>query len=548
MKQDKDYVYEMAFSNAAVTFKPKTSAERSRVFGSMKFTVQEVTVDRHVSWVRLGFAYCHLFTKNSSFGIGKKELPNFRTASSISIDIDNSQIEMYDYLGRLDNMLKPTFAYTSMSNGLPGLGYRYRLVYVLDKPITDADTYAILYDTIQTKLSVIEKVEDNCGAVANQLFLGNPFSTAEFEISYNIFTINDFITDEELQKQIIEKKINSCCNLKQEKIFDNERVSIEFADEDFKDALLSTRLSYEEILLKFNNRYKWFDATPLDYNDFGFAECPDNYVSICRIWESVKRADGKVIRKMIKPRNGQRRKSKLRFSCLLWRLIIPNISFEHLLYNLMYEVEHFYTDDDGELHNRYVLMEIARSVLQVGNDELKDSKGKKPKYRLRPYYCRQNDLNPKSYSNLVRGLLNRLRIAKNYDLSKSIEENLLMLNNGERKVGKSSLYNFCKEVSVDRHPNKVRKAKNRPRLTEDSDEQNKYCQSNEELMNKVWEKFENSISSIKPHPTQPHHSNCFEMEKMHSSNCPTHEETLNALFDFEHPLVVSLPILNNERL
>ena len=27
-------------------------------------------------------------------------------------------------------------------------------------------------------------------------------------------------------------------------------------------------------------------------------------------------------------------------------------------------------------------MEIARSVLQVGNDELKDSKGKKPKYRL----------------------------------------------------------------------------------------------------------------------------------------------------------------------
>ena len=251
---------------------------------------------------------------------------------------------------------------------------------------------------------------------------------------------------------------------------------------------------------------------------------------------------------MVKPHNGQRRKSKLRYSCLIWRFIKPDISLEHLLYNLMYEFEHFYTDDDGELHNRYVLMEIARSVLQVGNDELKDSMGKKPKYRLRPYYCRQNDLNPKSYSNLVRGLLNRLRIAKDYDLSKSIEENLLMLNNGERKVGKSSLYNFCREVGVDRHPNKVRKAKGRPRLTEDSDGQSKYCQTNEELMNKVWEKFENSISSIKPHPTHTHHSNCFEMEKMHSSNCPTQEETLNALFDFEHPLVVSLPILNNERL
>jgi hypothetical protein len=244
---------------------------------------------------------------------------------------------------------------------------------------------------------------------------------------------------------------------------------------------------------------------------------------------------------MIKPHNGQRRKSKLRLSCLIWRYIKPDITFEHLLYNLMYEVEHFYTDDDGELHNRFVLMDIARSALRVGVDELSSIKTKQPKYKLKPYYCRANDLNPKSYSNIVRGLLNRLRMAKDYDLGKSIEENLSSFNNSGRKVGKSSLYNFCKEFGVDRHPNKFRKANGLPRTADGSDEKLDFCRTNEELITKVWENFENSIPNIKPHPTHTPPPTCFEMEKMQSPNPSTREDTLKALFDLEHPLIVDNP-------
>ncbi len=86
-------------------------------------------------------------------------------------------------------MLKPTLAYTTASNGEPGKGFRFRLLYVFNAKIATETLYKSLYYFIVNRNN-LQGTKDNCGSVCNQLMNGNSNSNVETYCSYLIYILD----------------------------------------------------------------------------------------------------------------------------------------------------------------------------------------------------------------------------------------------------------------------------------------------------------------------------------------------------------------------
>ena len=117
--------------------------------------------------IKLGYNFCYNFNKNN-FNQSEKKIENWVNTSIIFIDIDDSDVEMNEFVNNLSN--KPTLYYTTYSN--KENSYRFRLVYCVNELIENIELYKNLY------LSIIDLCEkennftnkDNCGQSVNQQF------------------------------------------------------------------------------------------------------------------------------------------------------------------------------------------------------------------------------------------------------------------------------------------------------------------------------------------------------------------------------------------
>lgn len=81
-------------------------------------------------------------------------------------------------------------------------------------------------------------------------------------------------------------------------------------------------------------------------------------------------------------------------------------------------------------------------------------KQKKPKYKIDKKYCREHGIKPVARSNQVRALLSTERIMELYDLNMSVKGNHEFLRSQGIKVGKSKLYNLCKQLGISTNPHR----------------------------------------------------------------------------------------------
>lgn len=67
---------------------------------------------------------------------------------------------------------------------------------------------------------------------------------------------------------------------------------------------------------------------------------------------------------------------------------------------------------------------------------------------INPQYCIKYNLSAKTVRNMVKGKINNELIGLYYDCSKSLKENLSTFKALNLKVGKSKLYEWCKENNI----------------------------------------------------------------------------------------------------
>ena len=128
--------------------------------------------------------------------------------------------------------------------------------------------------------------------------------------------------------------------------------------------------------------------------------------------------------------------------------ILPNITFEHLLYNLICERTYYYDNSDRVLSNK-VLSNIARNVVNTPLEKIQlQSKRKKRKFEVDKSYCALHGISPNAMKNKVRKMLRDEEIGGAYDCSLSVAENLAAFKAMGIDVGKSKLYQWCKENGI----------------------------------------------------------------------------------------------------
>lgn len=208
-----------------------------------------------------------------------------------------------------------------------------------------------------------------------------------------------------------------------------------------------------DLIVKYRERYRYFDHSELMYNE-GYALIPENYQEIYRSWyqDVVTNNNGNVRKVSVVKikRDGDNRRKCLFVSALIRRKILPSITFEHLLYNLIAERQWYYDNSDNTLNNQE-LMRIANNALSMEYEKINIKTKRKPsKFKVDKQYCSERGIKPKSMVGIVRRKLKDEEIGNLYDCNLSVKENLALLKANGIKIGLSRLYEFCKRNNISR--------------------------------------------------------------------------------------------------
>lgn len=219
MKTDTNFKFNVSLSTGAYRTKEEQTAAISsrrecRRLGlreKMSFQELAVTATELLNCCIHGYTFCNLFDgyldsegrityrkKDGSFTLAAKADRFFAGSWTLCVDIDETAYtSISDFLGRLP--LKPTLWYTSFSNGQPGKGLRFRLVYVLDRMVPGKYFFRYcvtkLNDMIEQATG--EEIHDKCNLRASQYFNGTNVDTPGIISEYGqtgiIYSLPDII-------------------------------------------------------------------------------------------------------------------------------------------------------------------------------------------------------------------------------------------------------------------------------------------------------------------------------------------------------------------
>ena len=376
MKIKSDFEFEISISERAYCAKPK-----SEDYKSMKFRKVIVNPSKFMEYIRLGYSYCHVF-KNDH-----RSNADFLYTYFVSIDVDDSHVSLANYLEK--PYMKPTLAYTTFSNKKNG-SYSYRLIYCFLEQI-DAQMYEPLYKSICSYVG-LANTKDNCGRVLSQLMNGNSLPDMEYFLSNRIYDVSDFVQISHLRlycRRGIEynpKRLN--CKKDSDNCINNKIIN------DLNRLELPVFLAEYACL-------GIVEQTKLDYNEDGYCLIPDSFMKVFnRIVWTNKHA------RISKFKDGEGRRKRLFTDACIIRKIEPDITFEKLLYNLVYRRMRYYDNSDNVLTNK-VLVEKAMYVLDLPLSDLDVLEPTKHgKFTTSKEYCNAHNLNRVSYARKVQKDLN----------------------------------------------------------------------------------------------------------------------------------------------
>ena len=447
-----------------------------------------------------GYTFCGVFSgfpankpkktyvrKDSHFTLTGKSGKFFAGSYCIGVDIDETQYHSAEeFVSRLQQ--KPTIWYTSYSNqqydtstGM-SKGARFRLIYVFDQEIHNKYFFRYcankVHDMVES--STNEEIHDKCGLQCTQYFNGTNFKNETLSIDYGcsdiIYSFTDFnITKEDFLEFLEDNCMYKSPEPKQKKEIKKLKCSIMSKMIEEEETTKTTQqqailLSALDVIEQSNSNtesigFNFFlvrDAYSLDWSDFH-----DKYKRYNEYvfrteredWSSITDSKGNIIQfqycdedylelKWIprKLKDGQHRKRTLFHRGWLRRLIKPTITPDELLYNLLFDREHFFDNSDQEL-SVYRLQEIVRDCFEYEADSYITQY--ENIYLDTIDRCRKKQvIIHRTCKGLIRAnsLCKELRwkfLDEAYNKSLSVTENLQILNDSDFIICRATLYNYC---------------------------------------------------------------------------------------------------------
>ena len=415
--------------NVAISTNGYKTKPSATLIPRIEFANQDVNLFQLKQAIMGGHAISAVFrSKNKKYTQNQRKMENIVGIQFVMIDIDDSSCENIDILIETLALL-PTMAYTTYSHKVKG--NRYRLLYIFNDIITNVDVYRQLYDQIIKKNNL---QCDPCGSNPAQMILGTNGQMADIRTFDKTYSLNDFDIK---YKLVID-------GTKAEKHKSDTKISIEINDDFFDDFI---HLSFSEFVDTYRTVYPHIQHTPFNRdNSKPYTVLPENFIYIRHKYcDEVYNGDV-VGTNIVKLKDGQHRRKALYMCAIMRRLMIPDITIEHLLANAYYDLNYYISNAIDPI-NRYKLTEICvraytTDISKYDIDTFKDKK--QPKFIINDDYCAQNGISKKQALNISRKLLNYEKIGEVYDPSLSLNENIKQMKELGVKVSKPTLISFKK--------------------------------------------------------------------------------------------------------
>lgn len=435
MENTQDYKFWVSLSTQKFDHKPNRDTEVAK----LKFSRIYTDVEGFAEGIGKGYCYTPIFA-NATFSMAEKTDRNFIYSSFISIDIDHANSDMNTMVDGLE--YKPTIAYTSCSDGVDGK-YSYRLIYCFQDKIESNQEYSnYVYTLLEANKISIDEI-DKRSLKASQYYNGNGCDNIKLNITNIIYNKNDF------KDYYKEYNINN-----NESIILNNNTHTHtiicfndtFENKEFENDFWNMKM--EDVLSKYLDVYPNIEHTPLPNVDED-TPCiifPKDYVEIRRYW---KKSNGG---RAIKIKDGNGRRKKLYINGVIRRLINPNITFDNLLFNLLYELCHYISNFDAEnIIDKKEIFLIARSVMKADITKYERLKGTDRRFLVNPKYCEKYGLNKKQVRNVAMKIIRSQGIGELYDFSKTDKENLEVMKENGLKVSLATLKRWRKENDITKY-------------------------------------------------------------------------------------------------
>ena len=409
-----------------------------------------ITIEELISLICKGHCICQNFkTASEIFGLREKTIANFDFADCVILDIDDTFLPMNDFYLSLKDEHKPTIIYTTYSN-IDNVNNRFRLIYVFNEPIRSNEYYRGIANTIvyniQKEIEGFDLKDKTC-LNASQQFAGNGNDNIVYYYNDNILCPTDFGFDENYfsnSDSILKKERKNNIQTDLESPIGNTEFMKDFWG-------MSYKRNEEEFIRKYANVYPFLEATPLPETDTDtpYILLPDNYIEIKRYWyrePQIKNGNEVAYKShVVKLKSGNRRKL-LYDGCLLRKIMLPDITVEHLLYCLVCE-RRYYVDNQDKVITNKILYQIAKDSWSDIERNINIQKDKRL-FIVNPKYCEKYGISKQTARNIATKMLLDLQLKQLYDTNLSIKENLESLKNQGIKIGKSSLYNWVKSQKI----------------------------------------------------------------------------------------------------
>lgn len=217
-------------------------------------------------------------------------------------------------------------------------------------------------------------------------------------------------------------------------------------------------LSVKKIIEKYISAYPSIEFSQVEYDATqAYYMVPSDYIEIKRKWHyrEIEKENGDTYRvtEIERCKNGQGRRRRLFLNLIIRRLIEPSLTFEHLLFNGVYELHHFIDNSDKD--DIITKKEVAEIAINAYFEDIeKWSKLKnyhKPKYKVNKEWCNAHGVKPRQQAIKVRGELNRqakekkwLEVDHYYNPSLTNNGNIELLKANGIEIGLTALKEYKK--------------------------------------------------------------------------------------------------------
>lgn len=439
------YKFWASFSTQKFDHKP----DRNTEVGKIRFSRIYTDVDGFAEGIAKGYCYAPIFT-SATFGMSDKTDANFSYSPFVSIDIDHTQVDMNTMVNGLE--YKPTIAYTSCSNGQDGK-FSYRLIYFFNDKINSTGEYANYVHTLLAANQIPIDEIDKRSLKASQYYNGNGCGNINLSIYNIVYDKIDFI---DYYKDYSSNTSNESINITHiHPHTTNMTYDDTFKDKQFEADYWSMKM--EDILIKYLDVYPNIEHTPLPEvsDDTPYIVLPADYIEIRRHWTS--KDDGRAIK--LKDKEGRRH--KLYINGIIRRKINPSITFDNILYNLLYELVYYISNYDAEnIIGKREIYNIARSVMEADLTRSDGMKGTSRRFVVNPNYCAKHGVSKKKVTPIAAYALgNGSKIGELYDCSKTDKENLELMKQHGLEISLVTLKRWRKKNGITKYKKNDSKAR-----------------------------------------------------------------------------------------